>query len=172
MSDIPPLYCAYHPQVETGLRCSHCDKQICAKCAIRTPTGYRCKECVRNQQKVFDNAEWYDPIIAAVLAGVLSFLGSLLVSVMGFFTIFVAPIAGVAIAEVVRIAVRRRRSTRLFQIATAAAVIGSLPLLVLAILRIAGYGFVGGIWGLLWHGFYTFTITSTVFYRLKGIRIG
>ena len=37
-----PTYCANHPTVETTLRCNKCGKPICAKCAIRTPTGYRC----------------------------------------------------------------------------------------------------------------------------------
>ena len=37
-----PTYCANHPGVETSLRCNKCGKPICAKCAVRTPTGYRC----------------------------------------------------------------------------------------------------------------------------------
>ena len=51
-----PVYCANHPGVETSLRCNKCGKPICAKCAIRTPTGYRCKECVRGQQRIFETA--------------------------------------------------------------------------------------------------------------------
>lgn len=171
MSDIPPLFCANHPNVETGLRCNNCEKPICAKCAVLTPTGYRCKECVRNQQKVFDTASWYDPGIAFVIAIVLSFLGSLLANVIGFFTLFVAPIAGVAISEAVRFAVQRRRSRRLFQAAALGTVLGSLPLLVNAIINTLNFG-LAGIWDLIWLGFYAFTVSSTVLYRLRGIRIG
>jgi hypothetical protein len=170
MSDIPPLYCANHPNVETGLRCNNCGKPICPKCAVLTPTGYRCKECVRNQQKVFDTAAWYDPLIAFLIAGVLSFLGSLLANILGFFVLFVAPIAGVIIAEAIRFAVQRRRSTRLFQAAAAGAALGSLPLLTMAVFRIAAFG-LGSILGLVWLGYYAFTVTTTVFYRLRGIRI-
>src|SRR5512140_2507734 len=102
--DSPPavLHCVNHPNVETTLRCNRCERPICARCAVLTPTGYRCKECVRGQQKIFETALWYDYVLAVVLAGGLSFAGSLLVQVLGFFTIFVAPIAGVVIAEAVR----------------------------------------------------------------------
>ncbi len=45
MSDIPT--CANHPERETGLRCNRCGKPICSQCAVQTPVGYRCRECVR-----------------------------------------------------------------------------------------------------------------------------
>ena len=48
---------------------------ICSECAVLTPTGYRCKECVRGQQKVFDTARWIDYPLAIVIAGVLLLSG-------------------------------------------------------------------------------------------------
>ena len=51
------LYCYVHPTRETSLRCNNCDRPICAACAVRTPTGYRCRECVKRQQKVFDTSD-------------------------------------------------------------------------------------------------------------------
>ena len=54
------LYCANHPHSATGLRCNRCEKPICAKCAVLTPIGYRCKECVRGQLKVYDTAKGID----------------------------------------------------------------------------------------------------------------
>ena len=110
MSDIPPtLYCANHPDTETTLRCNRCEKPICSKCAVLTPTGYRCKECVRGQQKLFETAQWYDYPIVIVVVGLLSFLGSLLVTFIGFFTILLAPAAGFVIAEAARLVPQRRR---------------------------------------------------------------
>jgi len=82
------LYCANHPNVETSLRCRSCEKPICAKCAVLTPTGYKCKECVRGQQKVFNTAVWYDYVLAFVIAGVLSYIGSLITGRLGWFIIF------------------------------------------------------------------------------------
>ncbi len=180
MSDeITPTYCINHPQRPTMLRCNRCERPICAECAVLTPTGYRCKDCVRSQQKIFDTARWIDYPLAVGIAGGLSYLGSYLASFVGFFTIFLAPIAGVIIGEAIRWVVGRRRSKLLFQLATVAAVIGSLPLLLLNLFGVfallsAGGG-VRGFMGLLpavWQGVYTFIVASTVYYRLSGIKIG
>jgi len=172
MSENPPiLYCANHPTVETTLRCNRCEKPICTHCAVLTPTGYRCKECIRGQQKQFDTATWIDYPLTIVIAGVLAYIGSRIVPIVGFFTIFLAPIAGVIIAEAIRLIIRKRRSKRLFITATIAAGIGSaLPLLGILISMLAGGGF-GALWGLIWQGVYTFTIITTVYYRLSGIRL-
>lgn len=167
--EAPTLYCVNHPTVETQLRCNNCEKPICPKCAVLTPTGYRCRDCVRGQQKVFNTAQWWDYPIAFSLAATLSLGGSFLAGVLGFFVIFLAPLAGMGIAEVVRFAVRRRRSPQLFLIAAAGAALGALPLLLMTI--IGALGSRGGLFGILWLGLYTFTVTSTVYYRLRGIKI-
>src|SRR3972149_11312453 len=109
MTDNPNLmYCANHPGVPTSLRCNRCEKPICIKCAVLTPTGYRCRECVRGQKKVFETAQWVDFPVACGLAFVIAFLGSFLAQAMFFLTIFVAPIVGTIIADVGRVRVRRR----------------------------------------------------------------
>lgn len=171
------LYCANHPNVETTLRCNRCEKPICANCAVRTPTGYRCRECVQGQQKTFNTAEWYDYLIAISVAALLSFIGSQFVRYIGFFTLFIAPIGGVIIAEAIRYLLRRRRSKRLFQLSAAAAAIGSLPPVLLNILaailflsQSGSFNF-GFLLPLIWQGFYTITVSSSVYYRLSGIRL-
>jgi len=168
------LYCTNHPDRPTSLRCNRCEKPICPKCAVQTPTGYRCRECVRGQQKIFETSQWYDYLSASITAVVLSLIGSYIIPRFGFFTLFVAPIAGVIIAELVRLIVRRRRSRRLFQLAAMVTALGSLPILIIqaipAILMISQ----GGVWlfgGVLWQGIYAFTVTTTVYYRLAGIDI-
>ena len=167
-ADNGALYCYNHPQRETLLRGNRCERPICTECAVQTPTGYRCKECVRGQQKVFETAVGVDYVFGVVIAAVLAFLGSLVAGIMGFFTIFVAPIVGVIVAEAVRRAVRRRRSKLLFQLTAGAAALGSLPLLVLALLPLFAGGFSLGI---VWQGIYTFLVTTTVYYRLSGIQL-
>lgn len=163
------LYCANHPSVETQLRCNNCNKPICPKCAVLTPTGYRCRECVRGQQKVYDTTQWYDYPLAFVLASGLSMLGSFLATMLGFFVIFLAPVAGMAIAEVVRLVTRRRRSPQLFLIAAVGAALGGLPVLIFSL--IGAFSMRGGLLSLVWIGFYLFTVTSTVYYRLRGINM-
>src|SRR3990172_382923 len=93
----PTLYCVNHPDVETTLRCNRCEKPICSKCAILTPTGYRCKECVRGQQKVFETAFWYDYVFGFITAAILSGLASVGIWLLPFqfLTIFIAPTIGV-----------------------------------------------------------------------------
>ncbi len=173
MIETPPttsLYCVNHPQTETMLRCNRCERPICSKCAILTPTGYRCKDCVRGQQKAFDTALWYDYLLAVFIGGLLSLIGSYIATFLGFFTLFIAPIAGVIIAETVRWATQKRRSRWLYRAAAGAAAVGGviLPLVGLVGLLV---GFGGSLWGLIWGGVYATLVTSTVFYRLSGIQI-
>lgn len=175
--DNSTLYCENHPSRETILRCNRCNKPICTKCAVSTPTGYRCPECVRGQQKTFDSAEWYDYPVSFTLALVLAFIGSQLVQFIGFFTILLAPVAGVVIAEAVRFVVRKRRSKRLFQVATVGAALGSvIPLLsylatFLLVLAQGSFGGLGFLLPLVWQGLYAFIVISTMYYRLSGIRL-
>lgn len=166
-----PLYCENHPHVETSLRCNRCEKPICTKCAVLTPTGYRCTECVQIQQKNFDTAIWTDYILAIGIAFILTLIGSLIASRIGFFTIFLAPIAGIIIGEAIRFAVRRRRSKRLFQATAAATALGGI-LPVLSVLAFTGLsvGF-SSLFYFIWPIVYTVLVTSTVYYRLAGIRL-
>jgi hypothetical protein len=165
MTDSPiPLICANHPGVETSLRCNRCEKPICIKCAILTPTGYRCRDCVRGQQKVFDTAQNFDFPIAFVVAAVPAFLGGLILPYIGFLTLFVGPLVGGVAAELVRAAVRRRRSNPLFITAAVGAAVGCAWAVLSALLSFS-------LFGLIWAGVYSFTLVSTLYYRLRGIRM-
>jgi len=180
MSDaIPPkLFCYVHPNRETVLRCNRCERPICNECAVLTPTGYRCKECVRGQQKIFETAQTSDYLVSFVIAGVLGFLGSLIPSFLAFFgflIIFIAPVIGMVIAEAVRRVTHRRRAKRLFQLTASAALLGSLPLLLVnvlgAILSGGRFNILGVGLSLVWQGLYSFLVTSSLYYRLSGIRM-
>src|SRR6185436_483711 len=157
------MYCANHPNVETSLRCNRCNKPICSKCAVLTPVGYRCKECVRGQQQVFETVVWYDYLVAGAIAAILGGLAGALLVNLGWFTIFLAPVAGGAIAEVVRVAVRRRRGRNLYLVAAGAYVLGCLPLFAIGLLIMLGGGVgrggvgagLGGLFTLLWPAVYT-----------------
>jgi len=128
------LYCANHPDRETLLRCNRCEKPICYQCAVQTPVGYRCRECVRSQQTKYYNSESYDlplgAVIALVLGGVFGALSYLFLGFVGFFSFIIAfiagPAAGGAVAEVIRRVLRRRRAQGMKIVATAAFVVGVL----------------------------------------------
>lgn len=172
-----PLFCYVHTQRETLLRCNRCERPICLDCAVKTPTGYRCKACVRGHQKVFETTRWSDYPLAIAIAALLSYVGSYVVQFMGFFTIFLAPIVGIIIAEAVRWVTRRRRSLQLFRLSAIAAALGSLPLILLNVLSIvallAGSGRLatGSIFSIIWGVLYTVLVTSSVLGRLGGISI-
>jgi hypothetical protein len=162
---LPKMYCANHPSVETTLRCNRCEKPICAKCAVLTPTGYRCKECIKLQQKVFVTAKWYDYPLIFIVVGVLAYIGSLISARIGFFTILLAPAAGAAIAEAARLVTGKRRSRELFILAAIAALAGCLPV---------GLTFVAHFLLLpfIFQVIYAVMMISAMYYRLSGIKIG
>jgi hypothetical protein len=172
MSDSPVLYCTNHPTVETTLRCKTCDRPICPKCAVRTPTGYSCKDCVRQQQRIFHTARWYDYPLAFVVAAFLSFLAALLAALIGTLAGFLAwfvllaavPTAGVLIAEAVRLATRRHRARSLFLTAAAGVVVGALLAALPNLLLF-------NLLGIIFQGIYVFLATPLVYGRLAGIRL-
>ena len=177
MTDLT-LRCANHPDRETTLRCNRCEKPICTKCAILTPVGYRCKECVRGQQAVFETAKPIDFVVAAIVSAVGAGIGVALLNFLGFWGFFVAPIAGGGLAEIVRVATRRRRGRRLPLVAAIAGAVGVLPTLLptLGYLVLALTG--GGsemLGGLLLAAVYPLVggglLVSALYYRLRGIRL-
>jgi membrane associated rhomboid family serine protease len=44
--------CYRHPQRDTNVSCSNCDRPICPDCMTSTPVGMRCPECARQRTKV------------------------------------------------------------------------------------------------------------------------
>lgn len=170
MTEATTLYCANHPTVETVLRCNRCEKPICVKCAVKMPTGYRCKECVRSQLKIFDTAELIDYPLGFGAAALLSIVASSLMFVLGnigffgwFIIIAAGPTAGIIIAEGVRMVTRRHRSQILFYTVMVAVVIGALP-------AVIGQLAVFNAFGLIFQGIYLVLAVPTVYSRLSGIQ--
>ena len=171
MSETTATYCANHPKVETTLRCNRCEKLICAKCAVKMPTGYRCRECVKSALKVFDTAEWYDYPFGFLAAMFLSLVASGLISLLGFISYFgwiiliaAAPTAGVIIAEGVRIAIRKHRSGALYTTIFVGLVLGALPVIVANLL-------VFNIFPLIIQAIYLVLVLPTVYSRLSGLQL-
>jgi small-conductance mechanosensitive channel len=171
MTESTTLYCYVHPNRETSLRCNNCNRPICASCAVRTPTGYRCKECVRERQKTFNTSEWYDYILGFIVAGALSAVATFLVSLIGgigFFgwiIIFAgAPTAAVIIAEGVRLVTRRHRSRSLFITVAAGVVLGALPVILYQALTL-------NLFDILFQVLYLVIAVPVVYTRLSGIQL-
>ncbi|HML22713.1 MAG TPA: B-box zinc finger protein [Aggregatilinea sp.] len=137
------VYCTVHPNVEATLRCNRCGRPMCTRCAVLTPVGYRCKQCVRQQQDTFFNAQFYDYLIAAGASVVISFVAAFFLSRIGFFYIafLAAPAAGAAIGGVVRTLTGKRRGRYTAMIVGAGVALGALPLLMFNPLTIIIYLF-------------------------------
>lgn len=158
------LYCANHPTVGTTLRCNRCGKPICARCAVLTPVGYRCKECVRGQQRIFETVVWYDYLVAAAVAGVISGLLGPLLTALGWFIFFLAPAVGAGVAEAVRWAVRRRRGRYLAYVTCAAMLLALSPSLLVWLLT-------GNFIRLLYAGIYLALAGGVTYSRIRGLQI-
>ncbi|MBC8263401.1 MAG: hypothetical protein H8E47_04675 [Anaerolineales bacterium] len=127
MSEPEVLYCLNHPQVETRLRCSKCGNPICPRCAVQTPVGFRCPQCVRSQQAIFYTATPLDYAIAAAVGLVLSTIAAFIFGRIGIFlALILGPVAGGVIAEVVRWAMRRRRGRWIWLVVSGCIVTGAL----------------------------------------------
>ncbi|MCB0042061.1 MAG: hypothetical protein KDE23_20395 [Caldilinea sp.] len=127
-----PMFCANHPETETYLRCNKCGKPICLKCAELTEVGYRCKECIREQQNVFYNALTADNWIAFAVAAVITLVAwpivAFLLRITGFFGWIIAALvgsgAGAALAQIIRNSVGRRRGRYIRHFTLAGIIVG------------------------------------------------
>src|SRR4030095_13150029 len=171
MTESTTLYCYVHPTRETSLRCNNCERPICAQCAVRTPTGYRCRECVKGQQKVFNTSEWYDYISGFIVAMLLSAVADFLVTFIGgigfigwFLIAAGAPTAAVAIAEGVRLVTGKRRSRPLFITVAVGVVFGALPVILFQVLNT-------NLFGILFQVIYLVIAVPVVYSRLSGIQL-
>ena len=162
------IVCYRHPKIETSLRCNRCGRPICPKCAVRTPVGFRCPECVREQQNKYYTGGALDYVIAAVVALPLSLIAAaifaFLIGGIGFFSwiisFFAAPAAGGIIAEAVRWAVGRRRSRNLNLVVAGCLMLGVAPFILVVFLM-------GNFYGLIAPGILLFLGVGTIVARLR-----
>lgn len=177
------LYCYLHPTRETALRCKRCENPICPSCAVRTPTGYMCKDCVRQHQKAFDSAVWYDYVIvlfaSAILSGIAAVLTIVITSVIwGFFVIVLAPMAGVAIGNLVRRFIKNHRSRALNITLAVGMVLGAIPVMLfsglpgLLMMFFGGMDFMTAIYAfgpLVWQIVYLVLGVPAAYYQFSGL---
>ena len=124
MAEMNRSVCARHPDVETHLRCSKCDTNICPKCMVHTPVGARCPDCAQLRRlPIFDlDAKSYIRATATgvVLAGALGVVwGLIFVELLPIPLLpWIATIGiGFLIGEGVNVAVNRKRGRSLQYIA-------------------------------------------------------
>ena len=172
MTDTSMTFCYAHPGRETSLRCKRCERYICTSCAVGTPTGYMCRDCVNERKKIFDTALWYDYLTGVGTTFILSMIASVLVGIVsmyiGFYILFfgagVAGGAGVFIANIVLKVVQKRRSRPLFIACAAGVALGAFPVGIAMV-------FFGGGFSLIAIILYAVIVTPIVYSRLAGIQL-
>ncbi len=127
VSEEEPFHCTWHPERETLLRCNRCGRPMCIECAVRHPVGLRCKECVRETRSpVYDVRP--ESLALALAAGTgVALLAGFVVPMFGFWSIFIAPVAGGFVAEAIERSVPRQRG-RPMQVAAGVSVVLGLLL--------------------------------------------
>ena len=143
------LHCVSHPNVETYLRCNRCGQPICAKCAQRTPVGYRCKNCINAQQRVFYAG--FSPVhylVAAAVAAPLALVAGWVIPSLGWFAVFLGPLVGGGIASAARWAMRRRRGPHTWLVVCGCIAVGALPRLLVSLFL--GGGLLAALWSIVY----------------------
>ncbi len=174
------MFCYKHPDRQTLLRCNKCGRPMCLDCAVQTPTGYRCKECIREQQKVFDTSEKKDYIIGGALSAVLAIAGSYVEDLIPLSSFFIPIIVGVVFGRLICAAVRKavggRRSKNLNIVITAAAAAAVIlvrwHLLEFFFMEIfSGYamGLLNGLINLLLRCLYAIVLCLTMWMEMSGM---
>ena len=162
-----PTVCYRHPKTETGLRCNKCNRYICAKCAKRTPVGYTCPDCIRQQEDKYFSGTMSDYLIAAVIAFPLSLVAAILfflvVAALPFswlIAFFAAPATAGVIAEVVRWGVQKRRSRYLPHVVAGCLILATSPSIIFPLI-------VGQVWVAIVPAILLFMGTGTIMARLR-----
>ena len=107
------MQCATHPDVETELACSRCEKPICTRCLVHTPVGARCRECagIRRLPQYNMPREVYGRAVIGAAAGSLVAGGAWfffnLFTVL-FYGLLFGLVVGFIVGEAVLMATNRR----------------------------------------------------------------
>lgn len=120
-------YCEKHPDRDTELRCNRCNRYMCIKCAVRTPVGYTCSECVRGHEEKFFNSTQIDYVIVGTIAALGSAMGAAISAFLGiFFTFIIAATVGGVIGRLALFATSRRRGRYSGYVCAGGVVVGTI----------------------------------------------
>lgn len=122
-------FCARHPERDTGLRCNRCERYMCVECAVRTPIGYTCRECVRGHEDKFYAGTLTDYALVAAVGTAGGALTSLLTMLVGGFFIvglLLAPALGGALAQFALQLTGRRRGRHSGLVCAGGVILGGL----------------------------------------------
>ena len=128
--------CYWHPDVETGLSCSRCEKRICSQCLVQAPVGIRCRECGKAQPMPTYDVRPSNYLLALGVALVIQVAGTVAwvfidqflfaLGAYGSVSGLVAVAFGFITGELISRSVNRKRSTLLGLVACAVVILAYL----------------------------------------------
>ena len=134
-TETQPQVCYLHPNRETGLFCTGCERPICGECATRAVVGQLCPECVRARRPVNYQVGPQELLIVGTLTifyGLLiSFLALQILGMTGFFGFIIAfllaPIAGDLLTRLSDWATKVKRGRAIQLTVSICYALGALP---------------------------------------------
>lgn len=125
--------CAFHPGVDTNVRCANCDRYICPKDMVETPVGIKCRECAsppRSTRPRGKPVQYLGALGAALGVGIVGglLLGEALRAIpfVSMLSLWIAIGYGALIGEATRRGARGNRGPLFAAIAAAGGFVGAL----------------------------------------------
>jgi hypothetical protein len=118
--------CAFHPGVETEVRCAECDRPICPKDMVPTPVGYKCKICAKPARSQYVVVKPGQLLRAILVGGAVGIAGGIALGFIHFGGIFMGFIWGALTAEATRRASGGHREWAVGIVAVGAILLGGL----------------------------------------------
>jgi hypothetical protein len=124
------MRCARHPKVETALACGRCGTPICPNCSVPGAVGTLCPNCASNrtgQMYQVRPERFALACVAGLIAGtIVGFLLQVLSGVFIYFLLFIGPMIGGVVGEIILRASGRKRGLKLEIVAGASVLIGAV----------------------------------------------
>lgn len=121
-------FCYKHPNRETRLKCTECEKYICSGCAIQAPVGQKCPDCVASKmthlEKITTPQLLKAAIVAIITASVIGYFWA--DYNYGFIGLILAYLIGYCVCWSIKKAIGVKIGMRVHIIASVAVIIGIL----------------------------------------------
>lgn len=118
--------CAFHPGVETEVRCAECLRPICPRDMVETPVGYKCPICAKPKRSQYMYVKPKQLVGGAALGLVAGVGGGFLLGMFGLTFFLVSLLWGGLVGEAVRRGAGGHRGPIMAAVAAGAVILGGL----------------------------------------------